>query len=354
MKESISYRKYKYNLLDFRHIVCKNFEEKKQLRGKIVKMNNTLEPDLSPIQKQTLTCFDSDLLRDVIKGASFDLHQVGQGSFRADIFHASFGKGILDSARYSNSILTEGTVSQDNMTFGFIHNCRNEFNFNGNILQKHDVLMGDEGGPLSSCIPADTHWSSFQFKRNDLLKLGMKLEKDNSKIFHFNKKMQEELSFKLGGILDYLEKENDEKIARINKELLYHHILGIYANALEHTKDISYLKRDESLFLSKKIRTYLNDHAVKPIQMIELTALTGKSERTVERIFKKYFGITPYTYLKIHRLHLIRNQLLQMDESVRVNIGDIAIKNGFMQMGYFGSEYKKIFGETASATLRRK
>jgi len=316
-------------------------------------MNNTLDPDLSPIQKQTLTCFDSDLLRDVIKGASFDLHQVGKGSFRADLFHASFGKGILDSARYSNSILTEGTVSQDNMTFGFIHDSRNEVTFNGNILRKHDVLMGDEGGPLSSCLAADTHWSSFQFKRNDLLKLGIKLEKDNSKIFHFNKEMQKDLSCKLGGILDYLEKENDEKIARINKELLYHHILSIYANALDHTKDISHLKRDESLLLSKKIRTYLNDHADKPIQMIELTALTGKSERTVERIFKKHFGIAPYAYLKIHRLHLIRNHLLYAEKSVTTNIGDIAMENGFMQMGYFCSEYEKIFEETPSETLQR-
>ena len=316
-------------------------------------MNDTSNSALSSIHKQTLTCFDSDLLSDVIKGASFDLHQVGKGSFRADMFHVSFGKGILDSARYSNSILTEGTVSQDNMSFGFIHNCKNEFNFNGNILQKHDVLMGDEGGPLSSCIPADTHWSSFQFKRNDLLKLGVKLEKDNSKIFHFNQKMKEELSYKLGGILNYLEEGSIQQISMINKDFLYHHILGIYANALEHTKDISHLKRDESLLLSKKIRTYLNNHAGKPIQMIELTALTGKSERTVERIFKKHFGITPYSYLKIHRLHLIRKQLLQRNEALNTNIGDIAMKNGFIQMGYFGSEYKKTFGETPSETLRR-
>ena len=317
-------------------------------------MNDTLDPNLSPIQKQTFTCFDSDLLRDVIKGASFELHQVSKGSFQADMLHASLGKGILDSARYSNSILTEGTVSQDNMSFGFIHDCKNSFNLNGNILHKHDILMGDEGGPLSSCIPADTHWSSFQFKRNDLLKLGIKLDKDNSKIFHFNQKTRHALSCKLGGILNYLEAANDQQISLLNKDFFYNHILGIYANALEYTKEIAFLKRDESLLLSKKIRTYLNDHTNQPIQMIELTALTGKSERTVERIFKKHFGITPYTYLKIHRLHLIRQQLLQMGESATVNIGDIVMKNGFMQMGYFGSEYKKIFGETASETLRRK
>jgi AraC family ethanolamine operon transcriptional activator len=211
--------------------------------------------------------------------------------------------------------------------------------------------MGDEGGPLSSCIPGDTHWSSFQFKRDDLLKLGIKLDTDNSKIFHLKQKMQNDFSTKLGGILNYLEKENDEKVAQINTELLYHHILGIYANAIDHTKDIVHLKRDESLLLSKKILSYLKDHADQPIQMIELTALTGKSERTVERIFKKHFGIAPYAYLKIHRLHLIRHQLIQRKNET---IGDIALKYGFIQMGYFGNEYKKLFNEMPSQTLRKR
>ena len=199
-------------------------------------MNHTLAPELSPIQKQTLTCFDSDLLRDVIKGASFNLHQVSKGSFQADMFHASIGKGILDSSRYSKDILTEGTISQDNMTFGFIHDSKEDSIFNGNRLQKHDMMLGDEGGDLTSCITADTHWSSFQFKRADLIKLGIKLEKDNNQVLHFNKEIQNELSTKLGGILHYLEKENDKKVAKINTELLYHHILSIYANALDHIK----------------------------------------------------------------------------------------------------------------------
>ena len=317
-------------------------------------MNHTLDPNLSPIQKQTLTCFDSDLLRDVIKGASFDLHQIGKGAFQADMFHASIGKGILDSSRYSNAILTEGTISRNNMTFGFIHDSKEASIFNGNSLQKHDVMMGDEGGDLTSCITAGTHWSSFQFKRDDLLKLGITLGKDNNQVLHFSKEIQKELSAKLGGILHYLEKENDEKVAQINTDMLYHHILGIYAHALDHAKDISHLKRDESLLLSKKILVYLKEHADQPLQIIELTALTGKSERTVERIFKKHFGIAPYAYLKLHRLHLIRRQLLQTDGSGTTNIGDIAMENGFLQMGYFGSEYKKFFNEMPSQTLRRR
>ena len=126
---------------------------------------------------------------------------------------------------------------------------------------------------------------------------------------------------------------------------------SIYASALDHIKDVSPLKRNESFLLSKKILTYLKNHADQPIQMIELTVLTSKSERTVERIFKRYFGIAPYAYLKLHRLHLIRHQLLQGKDST---IGDIAMKYGFIQMGYFGNEYKKLFNEMPSQTLRKR
>jgi AraC-like DNA-binding protein len=44
---------------------------------------------------------------------------------------------------------------------------------------------------------------------------------------------------------------------------------------------------------------------------------------------------------------------MQVDKPSTVNITHIAMANGFMQMGYFASEYKKMFGETPSETLRR-
>ncbi|MEA3455016.1 MAG: helix-turn-helix domain-containing protein [Campylobacterota bacterium] len=87
--------------------------------------------------------------------------------------------------------------------------------------------------------------------------------------------------------------------------------------------------------------------------MIHLTELIGKSERTVERIFKKYFNLSPYTYLKIHRLNRIRNYLIQANNPSTVNITHTAMANGFMHMGYFASEYKKTFGERPSDTLQR-
>jgi len=311
--------------------------------------DSTHNPSL--IQKQTITYFDSDQLSDVIKGADFELYQIEKGSFCANLLQASVGKGILNRGEYNLSVLTQGSLSQEYMTCGFVHDIKNKGYLNGSDMQKHDILLGDEGGPLDCNFGANTLWSSFQFKREDLLNTGISLTQDNSKLYRFDKDTQKSFSLKLNEIFTYLEKADNALAPSLNADMLYNYLLSMYAQAFDTSTSTTHLKRSEAAVLAKKIYHYLNDHAKQPIQMINLTALTGKSERTVERIFKKYFGIAPYAYLKLHRLHLIRHQLMQRGEST---IGDIAMKHGFMQMGYFGNEYKKLFNETPSQTLRKR
>ena len=302
------------------------------------------------IQKQTLTCFDSDQLSDVVKGASFELQQLDKGSFNANLFSASLGKGVLDRGYYNLSVLTQGTFSKEYMTCGFIHETHSESRLNGEVVQKYDMSLSDKNEPLEFSLAPNSLWSSFQFKREDLLKTGILLPKNSSMIYHLDNNTKKDFTSQLNTIFKYLE-EKDNTL--FNADILYNHLVSIYAQALNHTTSQIHLQRNESKLLAKKIYHYLHDNAGEAIQMIHLTELTGKSERTVERIFKKHFAVSPYAYLKIHRLNRIRNYLMQVDDPSTVNITHIAMANGFMQMGYFASEYKKTFGETPSETLQR-
>ena len=218
-------------------------------------------------------------------------------------------------------------------------------------MRGHDMLLADEGAPLDYYLTPDTFWSSFQFKREDLLKTGIEMNEHSSTICSLNKEMHQNMSLQLNKIFAYLENSEHSQDFSINPMMLYNDMLSMYAYAISNSDASAPLKRNESTLLAKKIYHYLQEHASEPIQMIELTALTGKSERTVERLFKKYFGIPPYTYLKLHRLHLIRKRLMQRDPSF-INISHLAMENGFMEIGYFGNEYKKVFGETPSETLK--
>ena len=171
-------------------------------------------------------------------------------------------------------------------------------------------------------------------------------------VYILDKKIKSTFARKVSHIFTLVEGMRDNPDALLNSELIYNYLLSLYTYAIDQSSSCVHLNRNESLLLARKIYEYLHEHAAEPIQMIHLTHLTGKSERSIERIFKQHFGISPYSYLKLHRLHLIRHQLLKQNSMDSGTITSIAIDNGFMHMGYFGSEYKKLFYETPSETLK--
>jgi AraC family ethanolamine operon transcriptional activator len=67
--------------------------------------------------------------------------------------------------------------------------------------------------------------------------------------------------------------------------------------------------------------------------------------------FQECFGPGPATYLKIQRLNGVRRQL-KASAGKGITVSAIALQWGFWQMGQFAKDYKKMFGECPSATLR--
>ena len=76
------------------------------------------------------------------------------------------------------------------------------------------------------------------------------------------------------------------------------------------------------------------------------------SARTLQHHFRQKFGITPKQYLQRLRLNAVNMELLRADPG-SVRISEVALKYGFFHASHFGSEYKKMFGESPSETLRR-
>lgn len=307
---------------------------------------------LPSIQKKTLTCFDSEQLNDVVKGVDFGIQQLDKGSFQADLSSIAIGRGTIDRGYYSRTTLTQGALSKENMILAFINHTQGEGSIGGETVKEHTILMGYENAPVDLVLAPDTQWTAFQFERKDLLRAGISLHEETNSVYPLHSQKHHILNQHFSEIFHYLENITPDLNSSPNTEILYNYLLSLYAKTIDQTRGVTTLKQKESSFLAKKIYQYIQNHSNDIIQMIDLTALTGKSERTVERIFKKHFGIAPYAYLKIHRLHLIRNRLIQTDPH-SVNITHLAMENGFMQMGYFCSEYKKMFDETASETLRK-
>lgn len=96
---------------------------------------------------------------------------------------------------------------------------------------------------------------------------------------------------------------------------------------------------------------WLRGHLSEPTDLELLASVAGVRPRTLEAHFREFLGTTPLGWLRRVRFAKARREL----ESARANatVTAIALANGFSQLGRFAVEYRAIFGEAPSATLRR-
>ncbi|MCO5725405.1 helix-turn-helix domain-containing protein [Robiginitalea sp. 2V75] len=91
----------------------------------------------------------------------------------------------------------------------------------------------------------------------------------------------------------------------------------------------------------------------KDVDVEALVDLYGGPMRTLYYNFKKYTGFTPHRYIKNLRLAMAQKLLKVADPSF-TEVRAIAYQLGFMHLGQFSADYKGLFGEVPSETLRRR
>ncbi|TXL81905.1 helix-turn-helix domain-containing protein [Vineibacter terrae] len=102
----------------------------------------------------------------------------------------------------------------------------------------------------------------------------------------------------------------------------------------------------------KRAVDYIEAHAALPLTMADLVAVSGAAGRTLFKHFRMSKGTSPMAYLRMVRLQKAREEMLRRDGADTVT--EIALRWGFDHLGRFGAEYRRRYGETPSATLRRR
>lgn len=125
-------------------------------------------------------------------------------------------------------------------------------------------------------------------------------------------------------------------------------ILAQPSNYSEELRQVLGLKVPHYLV---RARDYIHSHAREALRLEDVESAAGVSRFKLFEAFRKYYGASPMAYLKKHRLGAVRQEILE-DRSAR-NISVIAMGWGFGHLGRFSVEYRKLFGETPSATLQR-
>ncbi|WP_240038807.1 helix-turn-helix domain-containing protein [Okeania hirsuta] len=91
----------------------------------------------------------------------------------------------------------------------------------------------------------------------------------------------------------------------------------------------------------------------KPLTLKQLAENLGSSSSALLYGFQELFGISPMRYLKVRRLNAVRQRLKASDPE-NCTITFLASEFGFYSPSHFTRDYKTMFGELPSETLRKK
>ena len=100
-----------------------------------------------------------------------------------------------------------------------------------------------------------------------------------------------------------------------------------------------------------RVRDYILAHRDQAITVPELCEQAHVSRRTLQYCFEDVLGMSPTLYLRRVRLNGVRRQLMDTGAQ-HPAIGAVAADWGFSNFSQFSSDYRKLFGESASASLR--
>jgi len=125
-------------------------------------------------------------------------------------------------------------------------------------------------------------------------------------------------------------------------------------NGLRHSAEIQETPFMSSDKVVKLVLDYVHSESSEEITAVEMCTLANCSQSWLEHSFKKRFGVTPKKYVKYLRLSRLREKLLNPDEIEGRTVIELASTYGFWHMGQLAADYRNVYGELPSDTLKKR
>ncbi|KAA8732367.1 helix-turn-helix domain-containing protein [Acinetobacter qingfengensis] len=297
----------------------------------------------------------------------------------------------IQEASYHTMLLDSWDLSYNQTTSGRFQSCLNEINFEGIQLYEESfipsIFQKGSAKPLCISLGMFMHldepavWKGKQIKDKHILSIisGEEI------MLHTP---QNSTFFALSAPLELFETQYDEILHHSSKVLtnleiiqqlhpkfcsLFHALLN-QPMLIATKKSRSQIKL-EMIELIKTYLDHLTDHpnkfkvstkkahqivkqAIEAVQntdeynlsINDLCSLTYTCRRTLQNSFEQVTGLSPALFFKYMRLNAVRKVLAQSEEII--SISEVAMNFGFWHLSQFSSDYKRLFAESPSETLR--
>ena len=132
---------------------------------------------------------------------------------------------------------------------------------------------------------------------------------------------------------------------------LLHTVLQIAATA-GNAENADVKEPISAVEIGRKARSFVDQQfeAGELPTLVDICAFIRVSERTLRYAFQEYVGLSPIAYLRACRLNRVR-KALTVATAPDSTVTQIAMHYGFMHLGRFASDYRRMFDQNPSETL---
>jgi AraC-like DNA-binding protein len=283
------------------------------------------------------------------------------GKRRVDVERLHVAPGVFQRGQYEMGVLVDGAFPEDRITIGIVLDTPTDTNVNGYLCPKFSIQVYAEGCELNYRAPASATWFAYNISRQQLQLLATEVLGHTVNIpttglvnilphSHSAKQLALIIALLFDCASATSGRNNQQLVDYLIEEL---HIL-LVCN-LANNSDKKYLQPFKYISNRQRIisraEEYLHANMQEPFSLHELARATETSERMLEYHFKYIYGVSPQIWFRSMKLNEIHREFKKLAGSHK-RISDVAMEWGFNHLGRFSVEYRRLFGETPSMTLR--
>jgi AraC family ethanolamine operon transcriptional activator len=319
-------------------------------------MNINLQPLI-----ETIPFHDIDELAERMGAFRWDMvhRPIEMGTFEGELFVAQVGDIQLARTIYNRGIRSQGDFPPGTITVGIPLSTPRVFKWHGYSLSSNSALLQKSSRGIDMLRSGNLPLALVTIDMDSLFSLAEKTDRpqaaslitDSTLAIQPASTVLRRFRSHLRSIFELFWRQPQTILQPNLQSLIREDFISLVLDVLDSHQNTPPLHPSRRHPYIKRAEEILLDNLDRPLSILDLCLELHISERTLRYGFQECFGLGPAAYLKIQRLNGVRRQL-KASAGREITISAIALQWGFWHMGQFAKDYKEMFGECPSETLR--
>jgi AraC-like DNA-binding protein len=296
--------------------------------------------------------------QSMFRGAQFEVLVTRSGDFRAELTQIELPRLWMQRGRESLPRIFRGSVNAERVAIGFLTDARQPAKLHcGRAVAPGDIVVNDTHA-MHRRTEAPSRWGSMSLTPDEFAATGKAIAgreltaPSHAYIVRPRASLMARL-LSLHAQAGQLARTAPGKLAhsqaaRALDQALVHAMIECLTDGEPERKGAGTHRHSAII---ARLEEVLAANRGEPLYLAEICATTGATERTLRACCQEHLGMGVIRYLWLRRMHLA-HRALNRATPITATVTGIATECGFWELGRFSVEYRALFGEAPSDTLR--